>query len=66
MSRGKKTMSDTWVVMPRSLLRLTDLEWLFDTYPDNIFELPFGYFSKSEDDITEQLRLFVQLKETIK
>ena len=38
-------MTDSWVVIPRSLLRLTDLEWLFDTYPEEVFELPFGYFS---------------------
>lgn len=56
-------MTDTWIVIPRSIIKKADLEWLFNYYPDDVMEVPFGYFSKKEAGPMEaQIKMFLLIE----
>ena len=56
-------MPDTWIVIPKSILRKTDLEWLLDYFPDQISEVPFGYFSDIDAEAIEsQVKMFLLIE----
>lgn len=56
-------MPDTWILIPRTLLKKMGLEKIMDRYPDDIVEMPFGYFAKDGmGPVGAQIKMFVLIE----
>ena len=56
-------MPNTWILIPRALLRTLGMEGIIDCYPDDIVEMPFGYFTKDGmGPVGAQIKIYVLIE----